>query len=95
MTKEMIVTLSERLDRLGLGTDNGDAVHKLGSMQTDAILVSVISTSLYLISTESFPVPWNELKANSRMYLTVSRMWEATRIQRLCLNPPGKTQNVK
>ena len=37
MTKETIDSLLERLDRLGLGTDNGDGVYT----QSDGLLVSV------------------------------------------------------
>lgn len=49
MTKEMVVTLSERLDRMGLGMDNGNAIRKQDSTRIDAPLVSVISTPLNII----------------------------------------------
>ena len=48
MTKEMVVTLSEHLDRLGLGMNNGDPAYKQESPQSDALLASVISALLCL-----------------------------------------------
>ena len=49
MTKETIVTLLERLDRLGLGMDDGDVVYKQESTRSDALLMSDISAPLYPI----------------------------------------------
>lgn len=45
MTKEQIDTLVKSLDRLGLGTNNGDGVHE----RNNGLLVSVISVPLYPI----------------------------------------------
>ena len=42
MTRERIDTLFEWLDRLGLGTADGDAVHALQSAQGDALLALVV-----------------------------------------------------
>ena len=46
MTKEQIDALVKSLDRLGLGTNDGDVVRKLQSAQTDGLLMSVISIPL-------------------------------------------------
>ena len=42
MTRERIDTLSGGLDRLGLETTDGDAVHMLQSAQGDALLALVV-----------------------------------------------------
>ena len=49
MTKEQIDALLKWLDKLGEGTNDGDAVRKLQSTQSDALLVSVASDSPCLI----------------------------------------------
>ena len=49
MTKEMVGTLLEHLDRLGVGMNSGDAIHKQESTRNDALLRSATSVLLYLI----------------------------------------------
>ena len=49
VTKEQIDALLKLLDKLGGGTNDGDAIHMLQSMQSDALLVSVNSDSPCLI----------------------------------------------
>ena len=49
MTKEMVVTLLEHLDRLGVGMNSGDAIHKQEPTRSDALLRSAVSIPLYLI----------------------------------------------
>ena len=49
MTKEMVGTLLEHLDRLGVGMNSGDGVHKQESTRSDALLRSVISVPLCII----------------------------------------------
>ena len=46
MTKEMVVTLLEHLDRLGIGMSSGDTIHKQESTRSHALLVSVISAAV-------------------------------------------------
>ena len=46
MTKEQISGLVKSLDRLGLGTGDGDVVGKLQSTGNDGLLVSVVSVPL-------------------------------------------------
>ena len=49
MTKEMVVSLLEHLDRLGVGMNSGDAIHKQESTRSDTLFRSVISVPVYLI----------------------------------------------
>ena len=49
MTKEQIDALVKGLGRLGLGTNDGDAVHKPRSTGNDDLPMSVILISLYSI----------------------------------------------
>jgi len=49
VTKEQIDALVKSLDRLGLGTGNGDVVDKLQSTGNSGLLVSVVSVPLYSI----------------------------------------------
>ena len=46
MTKEMVVTLLEHLDRLGIGMSDGDAVSKRESTRNGDLLGSVVSVPL-------------------------------------------------
>ena len=57
MTKEKIDTVLERLDRLGLGVDNGDGVNGQESTQNGALLMSVISALFLQSSAGSSLVP--------------------------------------
>ena len=49
MTTEQIGALLKLLDKLDGGTNDGDAIHKLQSMQSDALLASVTSDPPCLI----------------------------------------------
>ena len=47
MTKEQINALVKSLDKLGLGTDDGDGVHGPQSTQNEALLMLALSVPLY------------------------------------------------
>ena len=49
MTREKLDALVKSLDRMGLGTNNGDAVRRLQSMRIDALLMSALPVPLYQI----------------------------------------------
>ena len=50
MTKEMVMTLLERLDRQGvLGTNGQDTSGKRESARIDTLIVSVVSTPLHRV----------------------------------------------
>ena len=67
MTKEQIDTLVKSLDRLGLGTDNGDATDRLQSTGNDGLLVSVISVPLLFNPTLNlFQCPGTDKRQASR-----------------------------
>ena len=48
MTKEMVVTLLEHLERLGVGMNSGHPVSTQESTGSDALLMSVISAPIHL-----------------------------------------------
>ena len=47
MTKEMVATLLEHLDRLGVGMNSGDPVSTQQPTGSDALLMSVTSTPIH------------------------------------------------
>jgi hypothetical protein len=47
VTKGEFDALVKSLDRLGLGTSGGDAVHRLQLTRSDALLTSVLLVPLY------------------------------------------------
>ena len=49
MTREQVDAMVRSLDRLDMGTNDGDVVHGLQSTRSDALLASAISVPLYLI----------------------------------------------
>ena len=49
MTKEQINALLKWLDKLGVGMNDGDAIHKLQPTRSGALFVSVVSAPLCLI----------------------------------------------
>lgn len=70
MTKDKIDALLTRLDRLGLGADDGSVI----SVRNDAALVSANSAPFVLLCIHFSLVPWKGLKSSSRIYLIEPRM---------------------
>ena len=89
MTKEQMDSLLKGLDRLGLGADDGDAVHKPQSIRSNALLMSAFPVLFTRSRIQSSLVPWDKSKTSSGTHPIDSRTWDAPgtmKMAGLCLN---------
>ena len=89
MTKEQMDGLLKGLEKLGLGADDGSALHKPQPIRSDALLMSVIPVPFIWSCVQSSLGHWGKLRTSSRMYPIDSKTRDAPgtmKMARLCLN---------